>query len=659
MDYTIRFYKTKYNTQNRAYDKQAFANVYPLNTAYEIALPHIVIPDTTIYVNNEVGIELITKGYNYCVFNYGGVDYYSFIVQYIPNIASNSYGVLIATDAWLTFGDKVSITGIIERAHVNEIEKDTNGHLYPINTYYSEDVEEPYLHDTFKIGTTPVNMYTKSKYAFLYVLRNLGAKDNATLRARNYGSYVWAQESEFNKMNTNTTICVYGLNKETGQILPIRFRYKETISGNYIDEYASLSSLNLSNHWSLISDKDYICAMIIDDRVVPNSQDFDYEFGNVDIDGEQFDMLTIISLKYGQRDAHKISIGFDSSLNDAIVHSNELPMALFSRYTLDNYISPQEFSFPSDHKQLYYSNTLLDIKSDFNNYLYNSITKLHTSSYRPLIVSYGSKQTINTLETTTNNTIHIGYDFSFASRFLTVPNRRTLNLSQTTISSVSYQFSPNINNDYWTRLNANNAQANARFNNVKAGLTLLKGTSKVMQKANNALTDWQGQIENPILPSSMVKAPVQTLVSGAVEAATQLTHFSQQLVNNGYAIECAQRTLEEGLINTNLPNNGAMTYNDNDVLITFTEIYNTESFRELAYRLHKYGYMTSINIENYFTNHKRESFNYVQGTLVEVSGLSLDITSKIRDIIAYGCTFWSTEPMNYNVTNYQVNIKEV
>lgn len=637
MDYTIRFYKTKYNTQNRAYDKQAFANVYPLNTAYEIALPHIVIPDTTIYVNNEVGIELITKGYNYCVFNYGGVDYYSFIVQYVPNIASNSYGVVLRTDVWLTFVDKdengkynIALSGIIERAHVNEFIKEDNK-ITPTNTYYLDTVEEPYLETTFRTSRQKaikefVEGNTHNDYAFLYVIRNYGI--DKTHSKSHY-------ENELNniKMFSNITLSIYPIVKSTGTILNI-------VSGgetyyNTVDYTEQGTFFNIND----ITDKDYIVSMVVAESIDPHINVIN---NNVVKTSMLFDFPNFnITLTSGTPEIYKDSNG---------IYTIQLRnYGLCNSFTYDEILD--------DNDTTYFRDTEIRLVNDYNRYLHTAISKAHTTIYKPMALSFGSVLNIPSIEVNKTDRFSYGYDIMFNSCYLKVESDRIKELSAINTHSVTYQFSPNVNDDYWTRLNANNTMANAKLDESISTNLKVKSTFKMIDGAIKSISGGVAAATsgNPL----GVAQATQSFIGGAIDASTSMMQADKIRNNAKYAQECAERTLNEGLRTLDIANIGSICYSANDVLLMTTTVADNDAFEDLLSRLHKFGYITNIPLDNYFTKHKRESFNFVMCNMVQVAGSFAHVNNLIAEVLTSGCTFWSTEPMNYNVTNYQVNIKEV
>ena len=75
-------------------------------------------------------------------------------------------------------------------------------------------------------------------------------------------------------------------------------------------------------------------------------------------------------------------------------------------------------------------------------------------------------------------------------------------------------------------------------------------------------------------------------------------------------------------------------------------------------RLHRYGYNTVLQLDQVYKHHRRQNFNYIQTEDCDVNGVPLDIANDIEEMFNSGVHLWSGEVENWEVPNWQENLRQ-
>ena len=75
-------------------------------------------------------------------------------------------------------------------------------------------------------------------------------------------------------------------------------------------------------------------------------------------------------------------------------------------------------------------------------------------------------------------------------------------------------------------------------------------------------------------------------------------------------------------------------------------------------RLHRYGYNTVLQLDQVYKYHKRQNFNYIQTEDCDINGVPLDIANDLENMFNSGVHLWSGEVENWEVPNWQENLRQ-
>lgn len=628
---TVTFYKTKMNRSNRAYDGAALDTI--LNAAPKLAfdVPNGVIPNVPFVIRSgeTAAITDILNGYDYITYTYSGKTFYSFLdsVQFLATSAGNC-SVMHSTDVWAMAvkysADTLHFNGNVERAHVNDL-------------------------IGLKFNTGRIDM----KYT------------------------TGTPEAQYNKMYVKKEIPEMSVYNDNGWYLYIYFANVDELTTGLeqkpsINQYWCIEDANLpgSQKGKCFNSEGLVAVYYGEQR----SAGSDILFTAIkDGNKSQIGRFTIQSLTSSAITAMTLSKippvhgGGNGSSNvyGVTLHEAPDPVGVYwddsylkndgVYYTFNSFEPAPREGLPfwinyftvhggSQGQYLGVSTTFnISKTTDYNEYL-KKIPKMLSNIYNPLyilddIAQLPISDTDNTgLEWLSsvrvsyspdlkNLLICLPKDNHFrdkAARYILVPNKSL--------------FSPDVTNDYWTQLNAEQtglkAQSN-KFNAIVNAITApLKGLSEGAQAG---------------APVAVGKAITGTLQAGAnavfdVQAADRL----QEVADRQY--DCGSTTA----YNTTGLYNALSNLQEN-----FLVKYSCEfQYDVIAPQLHRYGYNTFLQIDEIYTNHKRECFNYFKGVDVSVSGVMQAWCDEIAAMFNSGVTLWQSDVENYERVNYQQGLWE-
>lgn len=667
----VKFYKTKYNGTNRPFDEASFnasyTEFYEIDTTTTFDKP--VLPDVPFYISAQQADGLVGKGYNYIKFEYAGRTYYSFIVAFVANAPNGGYRVEHHTDLWITFKNDIQLSGVAKRAHINDLRKSSNSpnYLKPLYDYMNMDsVEFDVDRSAFTVKSYPkiVSNIVKRRNGtdavdsvqWVYVLVNMGNDDkinadNDKLQRTSQHQSGWIEKykTEYDEYNIYN-----GYNRYQLYCLPCINGYRSDgcvyTDG---DTYVGIGGITDTEALSKLTSS-YIVSMFVTD-IPPVT--CTYSYSDVGL------MINCADMPYkGTRESKgtRVVNGYTLTLYDFDQISG-LQFALFKNVEIKKTEKLITAHGINSETQLISVNNYNSNSLNIDDYLYQCIVKLRTSAYQPFIIKYlGNAQAIR-YEYSKDGYITYGMDMNLTMYYFTMEMYNSDKYNETFTFAISTQLTPITINDYWTRLNAKASTELARIQKDKTEFNAVYGTisEAVMAPIKSMAKFFSGD-------------PVGAITNGA----QSIWNTAGSIVNSVYSIEYQdlayettaknnQRIIEEGIRQTVVPAEGALTIGMDTPVFTSIDFRTDKNMhyvgeaREVAYNLHKYGYLTQINIENYFIKHKRKHFNFLSCSIVNVYGLPANYASELEKMLANGCTFWYDEPLNYDRPNQIENIEVI
>lgn len=615
----VHFYKTNYNLKNRPYVE----SVIPTTGATGFEINGTVYPDTPFIVSKDVALQIFGGNYDYIFYIYNEKNYYAFIVAIEPIMPKQkdgtySYKIIHKTDPWLTYNKNITISGIVERAHVNDYYIDNDNKVVPSLKYTYNEAECEMLS-----GDIITNQYSLLDYAdntpprnlcYLYVLYN-----KSTLSKQQYKP---TGDFSYNGY-TGLTLLTLGYNKADNKILPIYAG--DTLMQENLN--ASIKNLTSSN----------IVAMFF--SPIPPS-----ELVRI----KQITDSTEYCLDVGTYfDNYAININEDNSN----IYGYITNLVLSTNISLYNAVGI------SDYQAKIFNNlkAQTSVFNDPTNYKLYGITKLHTSAYLPIVLIKDKSLVLNSSELqqiVQEITFRVFFDPNLYNYYLEYSAKNQTGLSKYDTFLITSQFVSLTENDYWTKLNAQASIANSYFNSAISAVNTVG--SLFSDSARTASNQFD---KNAARGSFNMGVGV---VNTTINALGNVLGDIQRGYNLKINKEINTRLINEGIKNLSAPNFSQIyTYGDEIQIVTHS--YKNQSvLLKFANRLHKYGYETRINLDDYFSKHRRKYFNFVKCSEITVGGIPQQYALEIEDMFLNGVTFWTNQvkAMQYNVVNRQINESE-
>ena len=643
MPTALRFYKTKMNRGNRAYDGAALDNILDAAPSVYIVIQPTIIPDVDFYFMSGTAstTDYLLGGYDYFSYEYNGRTWYSFIDDIQP-IASDvgKFRVSHTTDRWamaikyfMGANGTFHMNGTLERAHVNDLVlSDTlKTSAYPDMSYTLANTEAPYNTQLLRCvrNTAYKALYSGLRYLYLYIAnpRELGVdveNDRGMPQRWLVGDF-----EDFDDLDTPTF----------GMLLVY------IIGNNGRVYYRSSSGAGSKGGWfdirSLTSSA--ITAMYISD-IPPCSYADNYSGVTLGSGGAS------VTPYIWDENAPNI----DSFYAKAPNTTEGLPPYLNWFYTI-NGVSQIYVDMLSTEP---ISNGIISKQTDFTEYL-KRIPKMRSTIYNPIMVgdyriAPQKGQSINQYINTANWKQSITPDLQYIVTVLPDNYDYLEGQNKFIITANRGVFASDTVLDYWTRLNAtqstiaaNKSQFNAVMQPIVSGLSSLGSSMSEGTTAGLKLlkSDVSGVADMNVFNMA-------SKTGGLVQSIGNAVYSWQSAAN---AKELAQQQYNAG---TTISGNTLNSYSGSiDSSEAIFNVYSCElQYDIIAPNLHKYGYSTLCQIDEIYTNHRRKYFNYFKGVDVSVSGMPIAWCNEIADMFNNGVTLWQSDVENYERCNYQVNL---
>ena len=639
---TVTFYKTKMNRSNRAYDGAALDTI--LNAAPKLAfdVPNGVIPNVPFVIRSgeTAAITDILNGYDYITYTYSGKTFYAFLdsVQFLATSVGNC-SVMHSTDAWAMAvkysADTLHFNGNLAQAHVNDLKF----------AYKLVDKQYAYL-DMTNTSATCEAYYNKQ-------LVKRKREKMQEFSEENYYLYIYIANAErvLPEIFTGEPLQDWfpdGLNKRsfpTYGLLLVYPAYIDKTGGAYYyytdNENIEESTIHSVNIETLTSGD--ISGMVLS-KIHPvsaaeNSSDTNSKlYALHDYNGRAF-WSTDYTEDYGfivHEVPESLKKGLPSYLN------------YFGKIT-GSQVGLQTAVFPSP---------VLEKYNNYNDYL-RHIPKMISSIYEPVYLNDNVLPCENgTLYTNGFNVSHLKMSYTPDLMYLSIilPDDNTSFLSgaeRQILLPNRGLFRPETTEDYWTRLNAYNMSLSAQQMRVNTGYNLVKSFMKTV--GNVSAMAMASTVPGVGTALSAALAPaagnsVDKLIQATIDAtfATKQADVISSIANMQY---------NAGDTNEYSASNSYVSYMNKNENV-FWKLSVEQQYGVIAPQLHRYGYNTFLQIDEVYSHHKRECFNFFKGVDVSVNGLQADWCDEIASMFNSGVTLWQSDVENYERVNYQQGLWE-
>lgn len=664
----VTFYKTSLTPLQRMYDKTAYESYFASSyvTATTIEVNNLIVENYDFFISAETYNTNKLNLYNYIKWINNGITYCAFITK-ISYLANNkAYRVSHALDSWAfaCYNTNFNILGKCSRAHVNDRIGTVmyNTQLYTLENTFNSCEEsfntselEIEKHDISNMKNT---LFDKTQYKdihFIYVYINNpeALKIVAPQRLERMSSSGNAVDSIY---LTGALLCGT-INMKTGECF---FKiFSSNFDGNIMPRDFTLICELTSQ---------YITSIFISD--IPP-----VELGNK-LELKHYGAYYVFQEKESIR-TYDYSLDFGSGLNTncSFIHSLNLEI---------NYNGTQEFY--DYRKQIYYNpfidkvnNYNLDrysiyITNDFELYLKYGIAKARSHVYNPFYFNDYQIDFVHFQELK----IGLSPEGSFIWYDSNADNRNVYSAKGSYAYTMS--FAPDTVRDYWTTISAERATIsaqktanNAEWNYSRFMVNGIFGlTSDGLNLAGDTVSSAGGIVED--LAEGNVAGAVGTglnnaanqvryigkVVNFGMEAKQRNTDLKYQRKISNIDIEQANQQKIAG-ITTNYTSTSyyAYYYYLQCPVLTTVKL-GENNLRQVSYKLHKYGYNTFLTLEEVYSNHRREKFNFISTSECEVLNVPLTIANDIVNMFNNGVFLWSNNDVgNFNQTNYQGVVENV
>lgn len=684
----VTFYKTSLTPLQRMYDKNAYESYFASSyvTATTIEVNNLIVENYDFFISAEAYNTNKLNLYNYIKWVNNGITYCAFITK-ISYLANNkTYRVSHALDSWAfaCYNTNFNILGKCSRAHVNDIiEKySDNTALYTLrNTLNS--CEESFSTRNIKIkkynafkqksaGYDPT-LYEIYKFIYVYVNNEEAFTGNIKYR-QTIRKYISSEGLPNNTIPLQGNLLCGIINTFTG----------------YCTFYASSSNLSPATNILTINPvpivhiaeltSTYITTIFISD-IPPKT-----------INGTSFKIQTAELIDYGEiawfvdSDTNKKDYVVNIGKDNITVTLFKYPVLTQEISTSNNFVVGYELDTPFIDKvnlinkpaNYVLSRSQVYVSQNFNEYLKYGIAKLRSSVYNPITIFDYNFDLENDINTSTIIRIGISPEGSFLW-YSVVNNMRN---EYSAVGSVAYtvSFAPDTIKDYWTELETarstisaqkslSNAEWNYKrfivngiFNLVSDGLNLAGNTVNSAAGIVEDLSEGNiaGAVGAGLNNAGNQVRYIGKAVNFGMEAKQRTVDLKYQRKISGIDIEQAQQQSLTGITTNYLSTSYySMLYYNSEPFITAIYL-SDEALNNVGFKLHKYGYNTCLTLEEVYSNHRREKFNFISTSECEVLNVPLTIANDIVNMFNNGVFLWSNNDVgNFNQTNYQGVIENV
>lgn len=647
----VIFYKTKLSAQNRCYDKAAYDRYLASCPKETVNIPADIIPNTTFYVPPYIRNGTTVTGaiqwqrYNYVTYVYAGMKYGSFITSIQPLAANSTVAISHATDNWYyllqNFTDskgnpEFDMHGQVNRAHVNDFEKVTNGYKPTLkNTFIS--AESSCSASGVSVGyydLSPLidNQAYISGLHYIYCLIN-----NPNQTGFSYGE----QASEHNKYEDNA------------------HQYFETAIGR------KTRSINMLM-CGCINDDGLICWAVFD-TIHTEAITEEWKTYLINMQSEAITKVIIsdippnkyCALKKDEKGVGYIYYNKPEGENIGLGHCDNL-QGLPTNFGIINIFDPKPLkitlqpSITITDLLIYDGSTDVDalIDNTYERYKKYGLVKLHSSPYNTFTycgksIDYSKANLDESPTSISTLSVDIGMDYSLQFYYAAFKDLVTIDKesSYTTVNCVN-AFDPLVRKSYFDQYDLSIATNNATIKKINLVFGMFNSTFGAMTSGIEGFE----------------KGGITGAITGTVKGVSEAANTAATLPYKWSNVNAEKNKAVGQITNGEISSDTAMGFyafaGKLDILTAYLSYLNDDGYEQLAPLIHRYGYNTPLQFDEVYKNHKRQYFNYFSCSSCSVDGVPLDIASDVENMFESGVHLWNGTIGNWDVPNWQVDVYE-
>lgn len=633
-DMNVTFYKTKLSSQNRCYDKNAYDTYLASCEQYTTTISDPVVPNNDFYVQTT---ETTWFKYNYIVYEYANNKIGAFIADMRFQAFNDTLKISQRTDTWFFVLQNIGIDnfdfhGRAARAHVNDISSANTPVL--INTYAT--AEERF--NTFFVKKLSNTAYLDKYYpdeigthAWIYIfVGNKSQTFGKHIEDDLFHQTLYLTDTE---MPNNGVMLAY----------PGVFR-----NGEWQFWIRSFDGYDVTYYSFYVSDLTFSsCTAITISRIPPTN--------------------TAI-LRFGEPTDSTAEPPYvpDFTIDDwANTKNMEIKEGQFldvptASYYPDIYQARVEFSelisSMAPSANIYCKNSVIDRKNTYEEYLDTGIVKARSPEYFQLTLE---NDVLNYSVINKNTDIYLGLSFDLSKYLIAV------NVTDSTYYNGKYKyyfidnygvFSPDVINDYWTRMNALQMGAAAQITENRGISQGVSAGFKVAKQSVGVASDILGSI--PAIGKFIGRSSPANAAQSALDLAETSVNFERTTENARLTAQIGrmQQDVADSQLRSGQYTGKGLSYYTSIYINreAFFTLFSTEdNYDNIAVNLHRFGYNTYLQLDDIYHNHRRQNFNFIQAEECEVTGLPQSFADDIENMFLNGVHLWSGEVENFEVINYQ------
>ena len=636
----VTFYKTNLSRGNRCYDKDAYDAYLATCPKKEVEIGKDVIPDRRFFVTQN---QTDLFGYNYITYTKANMLYGAFIDAVRFQAISGSIAIYHSTDNWYFANQNLSfhLHGQVVRAHVNDYEV-VDGQHYPTlkNTYATP--EEVFNAENIIRTTKTLQSENTMRYIYIYL-------NNPAKLATNLENKLQQIISKSGVTLHPTGMVLAGVIEPTRGICTFVNERSLGTDGNgnktiSTGEFCFLEDLT----------NEAITAICISD-IAPYTGAFINRYTTmIEIDGAYVGVeLGVLTL--GSTVNH---IVLNDNATKGFVHEFDIYHELTLTSTFKNSVMKSNcnsiFSF-------LFSNDSVTKATTYSDYL-NHIVKARSSVYNPIYfqdIYISSSQWSND-----DFAVSLSPDFSFTISY--TPQTNLIGTEQYHVKTNTTAFAPDTVLDYWTQQVATQSMITAqqqKFNAIMNGVgsVVQFGTAVGSAVMTGGMSEVVAGLENGSQALHEARADSMNFKAGAgvvgsgLNMISSLANMGSDIAKADISYSIAQRQYKTGDVSNSVTVGmyQHIAWADTPKLTVISQ--NDINLKYLQKQLHKYGYTTFLQLEDILENHRRENFNYIMCSMLDVNGVPADVATDISNMFLSGVHLWSGTVENFEVTNYQRN----
>ena len=656
---TIWLYKTKLNQSNRMGTLEEYQSYIDSLQYQEVEIKHPFVEKNNYMYIKYFDDEL--KNREYELYNYALIDGVSgetvpAFVKLSP-LATEGYRVDVTIDYWAKYlrfkeyGYNIDLHGKCLRSHVNEWEEyneETKTFSKPTlkNTYLTqEESSGNFKYGQYNmpfIGVGGDNMsfddLIRTKFIYIYMQNPTLSTFTAETISGQAISSPYYEKTSLPSSTVGITICgvidFYGMCYFASKVGDNNMIADSILPG--IARKIHISNLTSSYITSMfISEIPPVVGAKISRKNVVGTEELEYYY----VDFTDTSLFNTNLLRLGGFKEGVTSEGFPAKFCVSSLLDLRLSLKISNYYTPKDTINSDSTLQKTDYDSVPSSEDI-----------HKNCVKSKSFVYQPLSYMNDIIDNFNT------DTIYVTLTPDGVNYISYYVDEYKNYWSATKITPNTRVFAPDTVRDYWTSLQANMATTSAQLNFYSAFSSLKQASMSAVENLTGSAIKTVGSDAISIAGGGAGLSTYLNIGKEAIKVADTVAPTILNVKLSDAQFEFGLRQLQDGVTSSHNPSFYAYLLHEQELSITKLTP-SDYSISLIEEQLHRYGYATFLLLEDVLENHKREKFNYIQASQVELHGCDTDLAQDIISMFQNGVHLWHTNDVgNYNTTNYQVNV---